>query len=108
MGVLMALDPVVSQAVGAGDHPAVARAVQRGLVIAAALSVLVSLLLLPAGPILVGLRQPEDVVPQAAAFARATIPGTLPFFVFVVLRQSLQAMERMRPIVLSILAANAV
>jgi MATE family multidrug resistance protein len=108
MGVLMALDPVVSQAVGAGDHQAIARAVQRGLVISAVLSVLVSVLLLPAGPILVALRQPEDVVPQAAAFARATVPGTLPFFVFVVLRQSLQSMERTRPIVLSILAANVV
>jgi MATE family multidrug resistance protein len=108
MGVLMSLDPVVAQAVGAGDDEAVARAVQRGLVIAAALSVLVSLLLLPAAPILVALRQPGDVVPQAAAFAEATIPGTLPFFVFVVLRQSLQAMGRMRPIVLAIVAANVV
>ena len=31
MGVLMALDPVVAQAVGAGDERAIARAVQRGL-----------------------------------------------------------------------------
>jgi MATE family multidrug resistance protein len=106
MGVLMALDPVVAQAVGAGDQPAVARAVQRGVLIAAAVTVLVSLLLLPAAPILVALRQPEDVVPQAAAYARATIPGTLPFFVFVVMRQSLQAMARMKPIVLAILVAN--
>src|ERR687894_676075 len=31
MGTLMALDPVVSQAVGASDWPAVSRGVQRGL-----------------------------------------------------------------------------
>src|SRR5690606_31594913 len=38
MGVLMSLDPVVSQAVGYGDREAVARAVQRGLLIALVLS----------------------------------------------------------------------
>ena len=32
MGTLMALDPLVAQAVGAGDEIAVARAVQRGMV----------------------------------------------------------------------------
>ena len=39
MGALMGLDPVVAQAVGAGDHPAVARGVQRGLILAAIISV---------------------------------------------------------------------
>ena len=34
MGTLMVLDPVVAQAVGAGDAPAVARGVQRGFLIA--------------------------------------------------------------------------
>ena len=35
MGTLMALDPVVAQAVGAGDEPAVARAIQRGILLGA-------------------------------------------------------------------------
>ena len=51
MGVLLALDPIVSQAVGAGDAGAVRRAVQRGLVLSAVMSVVVSLGLLGAGPV---------------------------------------------------------
>jgi len=106
MGTLMALDPIISQAVGAGDRAAVARGVQRGVVIAAVVSVFLSLLLLPAEPLLRALGQPAEVVPDAGAYALATIPGTPPFFIFVVLRQSLQAMQKMRAIVLSIVVAN--
>ena len=42
-GVVMALDPVVSQAVGADDEPAIARAVQRGLLLSALLTIPVSI-----------------------------------------------------------------
>src|SRR3990170_2080420 len=34
MGTLMVLDPVVAHAVGARDHPAVARGIQRGALVA--------------------------------------------------------------------------
>ena len=108
MGTLMALDPLVAQAVGAGDEPATARAVQRGLLLALLLALPIMLALVPAGPIFTALQQPSDVVPLAAGYARASIPGVLPFLAFVVLRQSLQAMERLRPIVLTIVAANLV
>src|SRR5947209_20203091 len=42
-GTLMALDPIVAQAVGAGDTETIARSVQRGLVLSLALSVLTAL-----------------------------------------------------------------
>jgi MATE family multidrug resistance protein len=107
MGVLFALDPVVSQAVGADDEVAVARAMQRGLIIAGGLSVLASLLLLPAGPILSAARQPAEVVPIAAGYAHAAIAGVFPFYAFVVLRQSLQAMGHVRAILVTVIVANA-
>ena len=106
MGVLLALDPIVAQAVGARDEPAIARGLQRGLLLAVVLSAWTSVLLLLAGTVLGALRQPADVVPLAHGYSVASILGTLPFFAFGVLRQSLQAMERMRPIVLTIVAAN--
>jgi MATE family multidrug resistance protein len=108
MGTLMALDPVVAQAVGAGDHPAVARAIQRGLLLAAMLTLPLSLLFLPAAPVLRFLGQPADVVPRAAAYVWVSIPGILPFLAFVVLRQSLQAIGRLRPIVIAIVAGNVI
>jgi MATE family multidrug resistance protein len=106
IGLLLALDPVVAQAVGAHDEPAVRRAVQRGLLLAAAITIPATLLLLPVEPILTLLRQPQGTVPIAAGYVYRSLPGLLPFFGFVVLRQTLQAHERMRPIVVNIIAAN--
>ena len=108
MGVLFALDPVISQAVGARDAGAVARGVQRGALLALLLTVVASLLLLPSGPILSALRQPEDVVPVAAAYAWASILGVYPFYGFVVLRQSLQAMGKIRALLWTVATANVV
>jgi len=106
MGILFALDPVISQAVGADDTVGVARGVQRGIVLAAGLSLVSMGLLVPSGPILEILRQPPEVVPIAARYVHGLIPGVFPFFAFVVLRQSLQAMGRVRAIVISVVAAN--
>ncbi len=108
MGVLFALDPVISQAVGAQDPNAVARGVQRGGLLALVLTALTSVLLLPAGPILGALRQPPEVVPVAAAYAWASILGVYPFYGFVVLRQSLQAMGKIRSLLWTVGAANVV
>jgi len=106
IGVLMALDPVVSQGAGARDDEAVARGVQRGLLLALGLGVVASLLHLPAAPVLAALGQPDDVVPIAGAYVRALIPGILPFFVFSVFRQSLQALHHTRALVAAIVLAN--
>jgi MATE family multidrug resistance protein len=105
-GTLMALDPLVAQALGAGDSDAVARAVQRGLVLALALSVMTALLLAPATWVLQAAHQQPEIVPDAARYVRISIIGALPFLAFVVLRQSLQAMHRMAPIVWTVIAAN--
>lgn len=106
VGVLLALDPVVAQAVGAGDHLSVTRGLQRGIVLAFLLAVPASLLLLPVEPLLRVLRQPAEVVPAAAGYAMVQITGVLPFYLFVALRQTLQAMHRTAPIVAVILLAN--
>jgi MATE family multidrug resistance protein len=108
MGTLMVLDPVVAQAVGARDEPAVARGIQRGVVLAALLTVPAALLLLAAGWFMNLARQPAEVVPLAAAYAVRLAPGVLPFFVFVVFRQSLQSMRVTAPIVVAIVVANLV
>jgi MATE family multidrug resistance protein len=108
MGILLVLDPVVSQATGAQDHDAVARGVQRGVLMALALSVPTALLLIP-GEIVFGfLRQPVDVTPIAATFSRISIAGVVPFYLFVALRQSLQAMAQVRAVVIAIVVSNFV
>lgn len=106
MGVLMALDPVIAQAIGARDDIAVTRGFQRGLLLAALLAVPTSIALLFVAPVLRVLGQADDVVPLATAYALVSIPGVFPFLAFVVQRQTLQAMERVRPIVITMIVAN--
>lgn len=106
VGVLLALDPLVSQAIGAGDEAAARRAVQRGLVLAVAMLVPSLLVLAPVEQLLTLMRQPPEIIPLASAYSWIQIPGLLPYYAFVVLRQSLQAMQRTRPIVVTIVVVN--
>lgn len=106
MGILFSLDPVVSQAVGADDSVGVARGLQRGVVLATGLSVVTMALLVPVGPILEFLRQPAEVIPIAARYVHRLLPAVFPFYVFVVLRQGLQAMGRLRAIIFAVVATN--
>ena len=106
IGLLMALDPVVAQAVGARDEPGIARGVQRGLLLTLAVTVAIALTYIPAEAVLGLLGQPEEVTPLAAAYVRWCIPGLLPFFAFNALRQVLQALRRVRPIVVAVLVGN--
>jgi MATE family multidrug resistance protein len=108
LGTLMVLDPVVAQAVGARETPAIARAVQRGIIIASLLTIPTVVLLLLADPVFRLLDQPAEVIPLAAAYAVRTAPGAFPFLLFIVFRQTLQAMGSTAPIVGAIISANVV
>ena len=108
MGLLFALDPLVSQAFGADDHSSIEIAVQRGLLLSLGLAVATGGLLAVAAPVFTLLRQPAEVVPVAAAYARIQIAGMLPFYGFIVFRQVLQAVGRVAPVVWTILLANLV
>ena len=106
MGVIMALDPVIAQAVGAKDDVAVARGFQRGFLLAVLLTIPISVALLFADPVLRALGQADDVVPLAVSYVLFCSPGILPFLGYSVLRQTLQAMQLVRPIVLTMIVAN--
>ena len=108
MGALMVLDPLVSQAVGAGDAVAVTRAIQRGLLLALVLGLLATLMMLPVESVLRLFRQPAEVIPAARTYVHIGSWSMVPFLAFVVLRQSLQALHRLAPIVITIVVANVV
>jgi len=108
MGVLFALDPIIAQALGARDELAVRRGLQRGLVLSLGLTVPITLVLLTAGPVLELVNQPAEVIPDAAGYVYRNALSVWPFYVFVVLRQTLQAHHRVLPIVVTIALANLV
>jgi MATE family multidrug resistance protein len=105
-GTLMALDPIIAQAVGADDMESASRTMQRGLLVAVGLTLFTALLLLPAHGVLVLTRQQPEIIPDTTAYIRISIPGVLPFLLFVVFRQTLQALHRVAPIVWTIVGAN--
>lgn len=106
LGTIHALDPVVAQAVGARDEPAIRHGIQRGLIIATLLAIPASVLLLTAGPVLRALGQPREVADLAGQYALACVPGTLAFYWFSALRQTYQAFGRVAPVVVTIVIAN--
>jgi MATE family multidrug resistance protein len=105
-GTLMVLDPVVAQAVGAGDREGVARGVQRGMVLVLVLGIVASVMLLPVRPVLRLLHQAPELVPLGSQYVLISILGVLPYLGFIVLRQSLQALGHLRTLIGVIVAAN--
>lgn len=108
MGLLCAIDPVVAQAFGAGDYDGVARGVQRGVVLAAIVCVVVLLALWPVEWLLLILDQPPEVVAQTSVYTHRRALAIVPFFAFTLFRQTLQAMGPVRHILIAAGVANVV
>ncbi|MEZ4219440.1 MAG: MATE family efflux transporter [Polyangiaceae bacterium] len=106
MGVMLGLDPLVAQAVGAGDDERARRSLTQGIWLS----------LLVGGPLMAGVIALGSVLerfgiePASAALVRdyvwARIPGLIPFLAFVALRSYLQATGSTRPVVLAVVLAN--
>jgi MATE family multidrug resistance protein len=107
-GLLAALDPLITQAFGAGRHDAVGAHMRRGLVLATVIAVPISLAMVNLAPLLRRMGEPSGVVVDATLYARYLIAGTLPYLLFLVLRQTLQAMSVVAPALRAIVAANLV
>lgn len=107
-GAARALDPVVAQAFGAGDRRGVGLGLSRGLAMGLLLAVPIAALLALAGPGLRLLGQPEALTPEAGSYALARIAGVPALMGFVVVRQFLAALGRMREATVAVIGANLV
>lgn len=101
-----ALDPVVSQAHGAGDRKAAGFGLSRGLVMLQLLGVLVVAALLAAEPLLLAFGQPEALSREAARYCLALVPAVPAVMAFAAVRQFLQGLGLMRPGAIAVVAAN--
>lgn len=106
MGCLAVLDPVISQAMGAGDQRGIALGIQRGFLIAIAITIPTMLGNLPVEAVLRWTGQPDEVVPLAGTYIRWVLPGIFPYFGFMVAREALQALGKVRALIVVIVAAN--
>lgn len=107
-GTLSALDPLMAQAHGAGDARGMGDHLQRGILLAAALTVPISLVMLDTRPALVLLGQQPAVLDGAAGYIRAVAWGNLPYFLYTVFRLTLLAQSVVRPAAMAIVVGNLV
>lgn len=105
-GVLMGMDPVVSQAHGRGDGPASGRALQRGVILALLLSIPMGVLWAFAGDFLALTGQDPELIREAHRYVAVQIPSAPFLLVFVAVRQYLLGRELMRPPMWVVAIAN--
>jgi len=106
MGVMHGLDPLVSQAVGAGDLPRARRVLWQGIWLACGLAAILAVpwVLVPA--VLVPLGIEPAIAREASRYLLWRLPG-LPFFLaFFAARAYLQALGSARPMVVATAVAN--
>jgi MATE family, multidrug efflux pump len=106
MGVVMGMDPFVSQAFGDGDREGAALALQRGLVLAVAVGVPVALSLAVTGPVLRALGQDAEIAGLAQQYNLLRAPS-IPFFLaFTALRSWLSGRNLVAPAMWLAVAMN--
>ncbi len=108
LGAAQGVDPLVTQAYGAGDSRRAGLAAARGLVLMGLLLIPVVALHLLAEPGMRALGQPPSAIPDAATYCWIMALGMPPFLAFGVLRQLLQGGGVMRPAMWVIGLANLV
>lgn len=107
-GVLLALDPLISQAFGAKELDRVPQLAWQGAWIALFGGAAVGALHLGARWIFDALQQPDAVAAEATTYFGGLAAGVVPFLLFVVGRALLGGMSVTRPVMVITLAANGV
>ena len=108
MGMVFGIDPLISQAVGAGDRLRARQVMWQGVWLALAISGVLTAVIL-AGAVFLPLSgaKPELIAP-ARIYLLIRLISLLPFLLFFVVRAYLQAHGITRPMVISMILANVV
>lgn len=106
MGVMMGLDPLISQALGAGDKARGRLLVWHGGVLSLLLTVLFLPLLVNAGPLLLWAGVEDATAQLTHQYVLYRIPGLWPALASVGCRALLQSLHVTRPLVVGMVVAN--
>jgi len=108
MGLLFGLDPLVSQAHGAGERDEARRWLAHGLALGLAISAPLMAVVAWGALRLDHLGADPGLIVPARAFALAVVWSTPPLLAYVALRRYLQAIDRVGLIVVALLSANVI
>ncbi len=107
-GVLLALDTLISQALGEGDQTGANRWFRHGLFAAAVLALLLTLAVAAIPSLLVHLPVDAAVLRDAIPALRGLNFGVLPLLLYFALRRYLQAAHHGRAIMAGLISANGI
>jgi len=105
IGIVLGIDPLVAQAVGAGDHVRARLALWQGVWLATAVSAVLTLILL-CGAWAMPLIGAPELTEDARIFLLVRTTGLLPLLLFFVARSYLQAYGRTKPLLVAMVSAN--
>ncbi len=108
LGVILGLDPLLAQAIGAGERWRTPRLVRDGISVAVRLGAALSLMTM-AMPLLLDVAGVEPAVAaEARVYVYARIPGIVPFLMQIAYRAALQAHGYTRPLMIAVIVGNIV
>jgi MATE family multidrug resistance protein len=107
-GWMLALDPMIAQALGAGERGKARAVLVQGGWVALAGSIPLSIAILVLAHNLERFGIDAGTAAEARAYLHARLPGLLPFLGMAAARSFLQGHESTRPLVVGVVAANVV
>ena len=106
MGLVFGIDPLISQALGAGDRARARFVMWQGVWLALIVTIVLTIPLLCGPWIMRGIGVQRDLIPPATVYLFIRIVGLAPFLLFLVVRAYLQAHHVTRPMVLAMVIGN--
>jgi MATE family multidrug resistance protein len=107
-GILLGLDPLISQALGAKEQNAANRWFVHGFLLCLALAALLIVIFTVTPVLLLHLPVDPAILAGAVPAMRGLNYGTLPLLLYFVLRRYLQAAHHGRPIAFALISANII
>lgn len=106
MGIVMGVDPLIAQAVGAGNFERARRLLWQGVWLAFLVGAVLSVPMLFAPGLLEIVGVDSTLIPQATQYLYIRIVGFVPMLLFIVARSYLQAFSITRPMLVAMVSAN--
>ncbi|HEX6099603.1 MAG TPA: MATE family efflux transporter [Thermoanaerobaculia bacterium] len=106
MGMMLGIDPLVAQAVGAGDHTRARHVLWQGIWLSIGVTAVLTVVLLAGAAALPIVGAEPEVEAHARSFLLVRTASLLPFLMFFVIRAYLQAHHVTRPLIVAMVVAN--
>lgn len=106
MGLMFGVDPLISQAIGAGDRTRARRLLWQGVWLGLIVTGVLTVVLVTAAMLLPNFGVKDELIEPARAYLLVRTLSLAPFLLFFVVRGYLQAHHITRPMVVAMIAAN--